>query len=356
MKKDFGSDKISAVNAKFEAQKIAFGPIMFQAARLLREFGILEKLKDSREKGCTPDEIAMCTNIGLYGVKVLLDAGLSMGMVRLKDEKYLLTKTGFFILTDELTRINFNFVHDVCYKGFFHLEDSIRNGKPEGLKELGDWNTIYPHLMVLPGKARSSWFGFDHFYSDVSFPEVLPIIFEENVNRILDIGGNTGKFAFQCAEFSNNVEVTIMDLPGQLEKAIENIKERNLDKRIFTHALNLLDTNLSFPSGFDAIWLSQLLDCFSEDQILGILKRCYHSMEKSAYMYILELFWDRQQFEASSYCLNATSLYFTCLANGNSRMYHSEDMLKLISDSGFEVVNDINNLGISHTLLKCRKK
>ena len=79
-------------------------------------------------------------------------------------------------------------------------------------------------------------------------------------------------------------------------------------------------------------------------------------MEKNSYMYILELFWDRQQFEASSYCLNATSLYFTCLANGNSRMYHSDDLLKLIEDSGFEVVNDINNLGISHTLLKCRKK
>ncbi len=147
-----------------------------------------------------------------------------------------------------------------------------------------------------------------------------------------------------------------MDLPGQLEKAIENIKERNLDKRIYTHPLNLLDTNLLFPSGFDAIWMSQLLDCFSENQILSILKRCYLSMEKNSYMYILELFWDRQQFEASSYCLNATSLYFTCLANGNSRMYHSDDLLKLIEDSGFEVVNDINNLGISHTLLKCRKK
>lgn len=356
MKKDFGSDKISAVNAKFEAQKIAFGPIMFQAARLLRELGILEKLKDARENGCTPEEIADSTKIGLYGVKVLLDAGLSMGMVRLKTEKYFLTKTGFFILTDELTRINFNFVHDVCYKGFFHLEESIKLGKPAGLKEFGNWNTIYPYLMVLPDNAKSSWFGFDHFYSDVSFPEVIPIIFRENVNRILDIGGNTGKFAFQCAEYSKDIGVTIMDLPGQLEKAIENIKVRKLENRIYTHALNLLDDNLPFPAGFDVVWMSQLLDCFSEDQILSILKRCYDSMGKNAFMYILELFWDRQQHEASSYCLNATSLYFTCLANGNSRMYHSEDMLKLIGDSGFEVVDDINHLGISHTLLKCRKK
>jgi len=79
-------------------------------------------------------------------------------------------------------------------------------------------------------------------------------------------------------------------------------------------------------------------------------------MAKDAYMYILELFWDRQQFEASSYCLNATSLYFTCLANGNSRMYHSEDMMKLFNQAGFEITEVHDNLGISHTLLKCRKK
>jgi hypothetical protein len=101
--------------------------------------------------------------------------------------------------------------------------------------------------------------------------------------------------------------------------------------------------------------MSQLLDCFSEEQIVSILKRCNNALENDGYVYILELFWDRQKYEASSYCINATSLYFTCLANGNSRMYHSEDMLKLIKESGFEVAEDHDSIGISHTLLKCRK-
>jgi ubiquinone/menaquinone biosynthesis C-methylase UbiE len=356
MKKDFGSDKLSAINAKFEAQKIAFGPIMFQAARLLRETGLLQKLKEAKDTGCSPEDAAADVKLSVYAVRVLLDAGLSMGMVKLKNERYHLTKTGFFILADDLTRTNFDFVHNVCYKSFYHLEASVKTGEPAGLKEFGDWKTIYPYLMALPEKARTSWFNFDHFYSDVSFPEVLPIIFKEKVNRLLDIGGNTGKFAFQCAGYSKNVEVTIMDLPGQLKKAVENIKSKGLEKRIHTYALNLLDNSLPFPKGFDAIWMSQLLDCFSEDQILSILKRCHDAMEDQAFMYILELFWDRQQYEASSYCLNATSLYFTCLANGNSRMYHSEDLIKLIGQAGFEITEEYNNLGISHTLLKCRKR
>jgi hypothetical protein len=356
MKKDFGSDKRRAIDAKFEAQKIAFGPVMFQAARLLRTTGILENLKNTKNEGSLPLTLSSELKLSVYAVKILLDAGLSMGIVKLKNEKYYLTKTGFFVLSDDLTRANFDFVHDVCYKGFYHLEEAILTGKPAGLKEFGNWKTIYPHLSDLPDEAKKSWFSFDHFYSDVSFPEVLPIIFSKKVNRLLDIGGNTGKFAFQCTGYSKDVEVTIMDLPGQLKKALEHIREKGLEHRIHTYSLDLLDQGLGFPTGFDAIWMSQLLDCFSEDQIVSILKRCYDALEIDGYVYILELFWDRQKYEASSYCINATSLYFTCLANGNSRMYHSEDMLKLIKESGFEIAEDHDNIGISHTLLKCRKK
>ena len=39
---NFGDDKKSAFQAQFDAQKIAFAPIMFQAARSLRDLGILE--------------------------------------------------------------------------------------------------------------------------------------------------------------------------------------------------------------------------------------------------------------------------------------------------------------------------
>ena len=51
-----------------------------------------------------------------------------------------------------------------------------------------------------------------------------------------------------------------------------------------------------------------------------------------------------------------TSLYFTCIANGNSRMYHSEDMIRLIEEAGFYIDETFNDLGVSHTILKCKKK
>jgi hypothetical protein len=41
MSLNFGSDKKRAVQAKYDAQKLAFGPVMFQAALALRNLGIL---------------------------------------------------------------------------------------------------------------------------------------------------------------------------------------------------------------------------------------------------------------------------------------------------------------------------
>jgi lipopolysaccharide assembly outer membrane protein LptD (OstA) len=46
---NYGSDKKHAVDALFDAQKLAFAPIMFQAAKSLRDLGILEALKDNKD-------------------------------------------------------------------------------------------------------------------------------------------------------------------------------------------------------------------------------------------------------------------------------------------------------------------
>ena len=78
-----------------------------------------------------------------------------------------------------------DFVHDVNYLGMFKLQDAIKKGKPEGLKVFGEWDTIYEGLSELPEKVNESWFSFDHYYSDYAFPELMPIIFENFLEKFL---------------------------------------------------------------------------------------------------------------------------------------------------------------------------
>jgi len=355
MSRNYGNDEKSAVQAKSDAQKIAFGPMMFQAAKALRDLGILSFLRKKRD-GSTLEEIAEAADIPEYGALVLLEAGLSLEMVRVENNVYHLTKTGYFVCVDQLSRVNMDFAHDVNYKAFFHLEKAVKEAKPAGLHaEFGNWQTVYEALSEMDERFRKSWFAFDHYYSDTSFPQIMPIVFKNKPAKIMDVGGNTGKFAIKCAEYDDDVEITILDLPGQLKDAEKNIAEAGFQDRIHTKAINLLDFSEPYPKDFDVIWMSQFLDCFSEEQILKLMANAEKAMNDKTEFFIMETLWDKQRFDASTYCLHATSLYFTCVANGNSRMYHSSDMIRMIDKAGLQLIEMFEDIGVSHTVLKCMK-
>lgn len=352
---NYGSDKKTALQAMYDAQKIAFAPIMFQAAKSLRDLGILEVIKNSR-KGISINDIAKKLNLSVYGVKVLVEAGISIELVRVENDKFFITKTGWCILSDKLTKVNMDFTNNVNYLGMHSLSESIKTGKPTGLETFGKWDTVYEALSELPKQVQESWFNFDHFYSDYAFPQILPIVFKSKPKSILDIGGNTGKFAIKCAEYNNDVNITILDLPGQLKVAEKNIKTHNFENRISGFPINLLDHSKSYPEGSDVIWMSQFLDCFSQEDVIELLRRGKEAMTKDSSLFIMETYWDMQKFEASTYSLHATSLYFTNIANGCSQMYHSSDMYRMIEKAGLYVEESFEDIGVSHTLFKCKIK
>jgi len=350
---DYGNDNKPAVQAKFDAQKIAFGPVMFQAARCMRSLGILQTLHDNRKEGLEIKEVAEKCNISVYGTKVLLEAGISLEMVYVRKNKFFLTKTGWFILNDPLTQVNIDFVHDVNYRGFFHLEESIKYGRPEGLKVFGNWPTVYEALSELPPQVQRSWFGFDHYYSDNTFNDILAAIFEHKPKKLLDVGGNTGKFAIICAKYNPDVHITILDLPGQLKKAKAAIEAEGLQDRIDMVPINLLDHSVAYPKGYDAVWMSQFLDCFPPADIIQLLEKAKKALSDKGSIYILETYWDQQKYPASTYSLHATSLYFTCIANGTSQMYHTDDMYDMVNKADLKLDKEWPNIGVSHTLFKC---
>ena len=365
--KDYTKDTIRAIDAKFEAQKIAFAPLTFQAVRALVELGLLKAVSDSGEEGIDLESAAKKTGISPYGAKVLLEIALGMNIVKILPEtspgkgeetRFVLGKTGWFLLEDDMTRVNFNFVNDVCYKGAFELKRSIEAGKPLGLEVFGrEGKTIYEILAILPEKAKESWFAFDHFYSDIGFEEALPIVFSHKPRNITDIGGNTAKWAICCCRYDPQVEVTIVDLPGQTQAAEQKIAQAGFSGRIKTLACDVLDTETAIPAGADIIWMSQFLDCFSLEEVTRVMSKVCQAAGPSTNIYILEPFWDKQRFEAASYSLQATSLYFTCIANGSSKMYRYGELAGAIEKAGFDIVDVRHNLGSNnYSLLCCRSK
>ena len=347
--------KLSGEEALLEAQKIAFGPVVFQTARLLRDFGIFQLLQDNKAKGCSVEFIAKDKNLSEYAVEVLCESGLSMNALSMEDEHYFLTNVGYFLLVDEMTNINMNFNHDVNYQGLFYLEESLKESKPVGLQKVFDesFETIYPFLSKLPKNAKKSWFEFDHFYSDTAFKPLVKVMKEKAPKKLMDVGGNTGKWAITITKAMSNIEVTILDHQEQIDVAMVKAKEANVQERVNGTAMDLLDHTKAFPKEYDAIWMSQFLDCFSKEDIIALLKRAKAALSKDGRVYINEPFWDRQSHGIGSYVLINTSVYFSALANGTSKMYRAKEMKKLAQEAGLEVIEEINGLGFGHTLMVC---
>ncbi|MDX2361699.1 MAG: methyltransferase [Crocinitomicaceae bacterium] len=349
---------MKAINALYEAHKIAFNPFVFETAYSMLELGIFDTLLDNRQ-GLTIEEIAEKTEVSEYGIRVLIEMAEAAEIVE-KDEndRYRETKIGYFIAKDEMTKVNLYFTHDVCYKGLYNLKESIQEGKPVGLKVFGDWKTVYEGLSQLPEQVKKSWFDFDHFYSDNSFDNALKIIFKDQPNQIFDIGGNTGKWAIASTKHDANVKVKMFDLPGQIKVAQENIGAIDeIKDRVEYQTIDLLDPSSKIPAGADVYWMSQFLDCFSEEEIEQILLKIREQISPEARIYIMETFIDDQRFPAAKFSLVATSLYFTAIANGNSKMYSSSAMKYIIKKAGFECVDEHHLQGDSfHTILELKIK
>jgi hypothetical protein len=204
----------------------------------------------------------------------------------------------------------------------------------------------------LPEPARTSWLAFDNYYSDVSFPAILPDVFATAPRKLMDIGANTGKFALAALAFDATVELHAVDLPGQLAVLDGNLAAAGLRERAYLHPTNMLDDAAALPAGMDVVWMSQFLSCFSEDAIASIFRRVAAALAPRGQVLVMDTFWDRQRYDIASYCLINTSPYFNNLASGNSKVYESGDYIRLARAAGLELQTARDGIGYCHSLLR----
>ena len=357
MKNHFELGDITAYEAITEAQKIAFSPLIFQAVRTMRELGILEAVEQSGDSGLSVQELTEQISVSPYGITTLLESGVSCGVIeQTHDERFILSKVGYYLLRDPMTRINMDYNHHVCYLGMYYLDEAVRTEKPAGLNVFGEqWQTLYQALPHLPEKVKQSWYAFDHFYSDSAYPAAAAIVLDNKPRTLVDIGANIGKFSILLAREYAEIHITMIDLPDQLENAVRNVREAGLTSRIKATAMDLLQANPPLPAGQDVYWLSQLLSCFGPSEIIHLLSRVREVMADNSVIYILETCWDRQQHAAAAYSLINTSLYFTSMASGNSKMYHSSELSDYIEKAGLKIDNIQDQLGVCHSLFTCSR-
>ncbi|MDE5653448.1 MAG: SAM-dependent methyltransferase, partial [Muribaculaceae bacterium] len=99
LEKKYTKETLNAREAQRLAEFIAFGPVIFQTARIMLKLGIMDMLRDS-DGGMTIDQVAEQAGISNYAAKCLLEASLCIGilLVDTKTDKFTISKTGWFLI------------------------------------------------------------------------------------------------------------------------------------------------------------------------------------------------------------------------------------------------------------------
>jgi hypothetical protein len=113
--KEHADREMTALEARAKAQQLAFAPFMFQGIRILVSTGLLDRIAAGSEGGVSCETFTESTKLSTYAVKLLLEVGIACEALVFSNGLYSCTKVGWFLLRDELTRVNMNFAHSVCY-------------------------------------------------------------------------------------------------------------------------------------------------------------------------------------------------------------------------------------------------
>lgn len=169
--------------------------------------------------------IAKGANVSEVGAELILDCLDALGYVQKKEAKYAFTKRGFKNLSEQ-SPSNFRYFILFCdylYKGYIHLDETIRLGKR-------------PQSNMLEEMTDYEWELFSRAMIDISrtnFKEVakkIPVA--KTHTKLLDLGGSHGLYSIELCERNPHLKATIVDLPPVKKYADECIAKYNAAKNV----------------------------------------------------------------------------------------------------------------------------
>ena len=136
-------------------------------------------------------------------------------------------------------------------------------------------------------EVRAFICGMDALARDLA-PQVAPKLKLAGVRHLLDLGGGPATYAITFARMNPEMKATVFDLPGPIKIARENIARHGLDARIDTMAGNFLKDDIG--SGYDFIWISQILHSHNEEQCRRIIKQAVVALVPGGRLAIQDFF------------------------------------------------------------------
>jgi hypothetical protein len=257
----------------------------FRPAKILMvatDVGVFDQLEELR----TSTEVAARIKADPRAVGILLHALAAMGVVMKEGEgfkngevasRYLVRGKG-----DYRGAIIRHMKH--TWLGWSELGQTVVTGKAPDRKS-EQWLDRNPW-------AEDDWmrdfiWGMHAIARDMA-PQVAEKLDLFGERHLLDLGGGPATYAIAFAQANPLLKATVFDLPGPCEIAKENIALHGLTDRVDTLTGNFLEDDIG--SGYDFIWVSQILHSHDEAQSRLIICKCVEALTSSGRLAIQDFF------------------------------------------------------------------
>ncbi len=195
------------------------------------------------------------------------------------------------------------------------IETKIRGGR-KGRGHAGDLQENFIRGMEENARDRAE-----------AVAETMPLKAGE---RLLDLGGGPGTYAWAWARRCPEAVVTLFDVPDTLRVARKILAEKRATGCVKLIAGDFLADPLGGP--YDAVWISQILHAFSREDCLVILRKAHEALASGGRVAIQEFLLDESKTSPVGSAI--FSVHMVAVTEGG-QSWTAGEIVGMLSEAGF---------------------
>ncbi|MBA6439094.1 methyltransferase [Streptomyces sp. GMR22] len=333
-------------------QLIVNGPALFNAVVTGLELDVFKFLADNPKSNF--EEIQRFTGLGAHQLRTLLLALCATELIDKQDGRFQNSSVAETMLgaeTPESWRNTLIGWREFQYPAFPHTTTALRTGENTALSAYpGQGSNLYARLAHDPemvARYHESIAPFTHLFVTglLDHPELA------SVRHLLDVGGGDGTTAAHFARRHPHARVTIFDMPSVTRHA-GSLLDQELSDRVRMQPGDLFADR--FPEGVDGVLFSHVLEPFSREQCLRLLRKAFDALPPGGRIFAYGL--TAPDDESSGLLAARLSLYLTVLVSGVGMAHPAKDYASWLSEVGCADVRSFTGLPYEHGLIVGTKK
>jgi len=320
-------------------------PALFNAVTTAVEVRIFHLLAERPGLG----RVALQESTGMpaHQLRVLLQAVCSTGLIERRDGLYHNSAVATELLASDAADSWGHILigwKEVYYPAFAQMTEALRAGTNTALSRFpGDEPTLYQRLARDPGLEAV----FHRAMSAFTLRSVDALVHREEfgtVEHLLDVGGGDGTTSARLVQQHPALQCTVFDMPSVSRLATQGTETR--PERVHLLPGDIFDD--PFPDGHDGVLFSHVLEIFSEEQILGLMKKAYDALPVGGQIFLYG--YNVSDDETAGIFGARLGLYFNVLASGQGMAYPAADYEAWLRRTSFREVRTVTGMPYEHGL------